>query len=533
MKSIKTVLRVFACVMPSILMAVLAGRAVAGFRVKPYLLEPQRYGVTVVWFSDEDVPGTLTVNIQNETIHLNSEPTRADALTYADAELDLLEADVKTEAPYKHVVRLFKLSSGERVPYTVRQGDETFSGTLMAGPLPYQSARFIVFADCETEPESTGKASDWPEPGGDPDRVYVVDQTEGFKQNLLVIKQRKPGFLAFAGDIAESGGEQRDWDELWRHMNGDLGDIAGSVPIVAAPGNHDSYGGPGDFGRYEPQAHLRAINKYRAYFKTDESEAAGSHDYHRLDYGPITLLSLDSTNGQPDRTDKDTNWNLAGRDADHDFNPGSAQYRWLEQQLADAQKHSVFTFVQFHHTPYSVGPHGFIAGDHGHDHGQDTNSGVPMRALTELFMKYGVDAVFGGHDEMYEHSVVPDGVEQLPGGGGETRPHTLHIFDVGIAGDGLRGPYMGPGSPREQYPGNAYQVFLAHSDAPEVWDGKRLVSGGKHYGHLEVNVSREADGPWQAVLTPVYVFPLMNKQGGVTGFERRVYDDEVVLTAEP
>ena len=63
-----------------------------------------------------------------------------------------------------------------------------------------------------------------------------------------------------------------------------------------------------------------------------------------------------------------------------------------------------------------------------------------MRALTPLFMRYGVDAVFAGHDEMYEHSLIRDGVEHLPNGDGKTRPHELHVYDVGIAGDGLRGP---------------------------------------------------------------------------------------------
>ena len=74
---------------------------------------------------------------------------------------------------------------------------------------------------------------------------------------------------------------------------------------------------------------------------------------------------------------------------------------------------------------------------------------------------------------------------------------------------------------------------MAHVDAPEQWDGRRLVDGGKHYGHLEVNVSVDAAGRWQAELQPVYVFPLMDDQGQVTGWERRVYDDVVVLADRP
>ncbi len=519
-------------IVPALVVLHLASASLlAGFRVKPYLLNPQPGGVTVVWFSDDDAPGALSIELPDGPRTFTTTPQRADALAYHPAELPGLPEGAATSPPYKHFVRLSALPHGVDCRYRVEQGGQVYEDALPAGPAPDQPVRFIVFADCETEPESTGKHTHWPEPGAvDSRRVYPVDQTEGFRQNLRVIQSRRPGFLAFAGDIAESGGEQRDWDELWRHLNGDLGNVAASVPLVAAPGNHDVYGGPKDLGGFGTHASRRAEDKFRTYFTTAHDPSHPPQGYHRLDFGPITLISLDSTNGLPDNTDRDTNWLLTGRDAEHDFNPGSAQYRWLEEQLADAQQRSAFTFVQFHHAPYSVGPHGFRPGDLGHDHSEDDQSGVPMRALTDLFMRYGVDAVFAGHDEMYEHSLVPDGVEQLPGDDGKSRPHSLHVYDVGTAGDGLRGPYFGPDGLHAGHDGNPHQVFLAHTDAPEVWDGKRLVSGGKHYGHLEVNVSKSDTGTWVAVLTPVYAFPLMDEQGGITGWERRVYDDEATLT---
>ena len=77
---------------------------------------------------------------------------------------------------------------------------------------------------------------------------------------------------------------------------------------------------------------------------------------------------------------------------------------------------------------------------------------------------------------------------------------------------------------------NPHRVFLAHTDAPEIYgaDGV-LKDGGKHYGHLEVNVERAPDGQWQARLDAVYIFPLINTDGLVTGFERRLYDDSTTL----
>ena len=58
-----------------------------------------------------------------------------------------------------------------------------------------------------------------------------------------------------------------------------------------------------------------------------------------------------------------------------------------------------------------------------------------------------------------------------------------------------------------------------------------LVDGGKHYGHLEVNVKPLRQGRWEALLEPIYVFPIMSTDGSLQRFERRVYDDVVTLVA--
>jgi len=149
-------------------------------------------------------------------------------------------------------------------------------------------------------------------------------------------------------------------------------------------------------------------------------------------------------------------------------------------------------------------------------------SAPPLQALTPLFIEYGVDAVFSGHDEMYEHSIVT-GFEIAPGG--EKRRHETHFYDIGIGGDGLRGPVAGGLNPN--------QVFLADTDAPEVYgpDGV-LKDGGKHYGHLEVNIEKQPDGQWQARLDAVYIFPVMDANGRVVNFARRLYDDSFTLTAD-
>lgn len=99
-----------------------------------------------------------------------------------------------------------------------------------------------------------------------------------------------------------------------------------------------------------------------------------------------------------------------------------------------------------------------------------------------------------------------------------------------LAATGFASTYFGKDGKYDVPLDNPHQVFLAHLDAPEKWEGKKLVSGGKHYGHLEVNVQKSEKGTWSAEIAPVYVFPMMDKSGFIQSWERRVYDDVVTLT---
>jgi predicted phosphodiesterase len=72
------------------------------------------------------------------------------------------------------------------------------------------------------------------------------------------------------------------------------------------------------------------------------------------------------------------------------------QLAWLEKQLQDAGN-SDWKICYFHHPLYSSGK----------THG----SSVELRALLEpMFIKYGVDAVFSGHDHVYERVQPQKGI---------------------------------------------------------------------------------------------------------------------------
>lgn len=480
------------------------------FRVTPYLQNPSATGMTIIWFSDTQTPGLVTVGSadaesRGDVQEIRSTPVRACELAYHVAEYGDLEA--AQSLPFRHVVLVEGLTAGHDYHYGVVQDGEAASGDFRTPDPQDSTVRFVVYGDSETEPESTGKNAIWSMPNDNAPRKYLVDQSTGYAANLDVIASRNPDFIAIAGDLVESGGEQRDWDEFWLH-NARLG---ATIPIAPAAGNHEYYGGPGDLGGYSDIAARRAIGKFRTYFP------AGTH--YAMDYGPVVLIVIDANSGVPERSTEDTNWYLRG---EQDGGPapawesGSEQAVWLQSTLERAQRNKQSTFVMFHPAPYSSGIHGRPPGL-----GDSENfaSGMPLRALTPMFLRYGVTAVFNGHDETYEHSIVT-GSEVLADGG--QIDHTVHFYTIGIGGDGLRGP--------EPDVENTRRVFLAHDDAVEKLDNKRiLLEGGKHYGHLEVNLAADDDGHWQARIEPVYVFPVMSKDGRVQSFERRVYDDVTII----
>ena len=499
----------------------------ADFRVLPYLQNPTSDAVTIRWLSATDDPGSVAIAGQSFT----SSPTLAATLDYQAAEP---AGDRYAGLPWLHSVRVTGLAAATAYPYAVSQGSSTAAGTV-ATPIPSAATtglaagsgvRMFVYSDSETEPESAAARVGWSAPPGATrpawvGGLYPATQTVGYTQNLGIVAARaaeaqaagRATLIAIPGDLVESGGEQRDWDEFWRHSAGPYGTVAASTAIVPGLGNHENYGGPGALGGYSPAAATAAVAKYQTYFDLPDNGATlADHTgrYHRVDFGPVTLLTIDSSNGGSDDTMSDTNFFLdaAANPQIPDSMPGSPQYQWLEGQLQSAQASGQITFVQYHHSAYSVGPHGYPAGT---GTGFDTQSGQPLRVLTPLLALYDVAAVFSGHDEMYEHSVV-DGI---------------HFYDVGASGDGLRGPQSDLVNP--------FQTFLAHSDAPETWAGDVLVSGGKHYGHLEIDVTLAASGMWDVSITPAYAFPLLSptNPGEILGWERRAYDDVVTFSVVP
>jgi 3',5'-cyclic AMP phosphodiesterase CpdA len=85
------------------------------------------------------------------------------------------------------------------------------------------------------------------------------------------------------------------------------------------------------------------------------------------------------------------------------FGPGSAQYLWLQDELAANQDR--YLLVIFHHPPFSL------------TREEETTLRV-REYLVPLFEAHGVDAVFCGHDHNYERFLVGGVTYVITGGGG-------------------------------------------------------------------------------------------------------------------
>ena len=491
----------------------LSSFGVNAFRVTPYLQHPAKDAMSILFFTVESGPATVRwwPEAGGAEQSAMTEGVLAETLDYGAGEKSKHASDGSLlSVPYRHRIRLTGLAEGTRYRYSVDLGDGvTYSNAFRTAPGADSSVRFIYYNDSETEPESSSKFEEWEDPKNEGvSRKYFIDSTTGYRTNLLHMAARKPDFYAVAGDLAQYGGEQRDWDEFWRHNAGSYNDPAGSAPILAAPGNHE-YGDGDNNGNYAAGGNF-GMSKYLTYFEFEPNGAAVDEDqqqrFHRVDYGPVTLLFLDANNGADSDIDKDMNLRLFSKvenatlyprgDSPYpategtrapDFNVGSPQFVWFTNQLADAQQKAKFTFVVCHPVPYSVGCHNRRNGVNTDNLSPDFRyyedySGQSVRFLEPYLHKYGVAGWLCGHDEIMEHSRTT-GTETLPDG--TTREHVLNIFDMATAGDGLRGKVATatPDNPT----GNPYEVFRVLKDAPCEWRGYvRYDRSEKEFGIEEL-----------------------------------------------
>lgn len=410
---------------------------------------------------------------------------------------------------YKYSALVEGLRAGADYSYSVTvdgyRHEAHFTTNPASGQGVTEPVHFVAFSDTETDPVGRVTYREWvknplaegsePRPSsedsawartfgtnhrdGELQLRYALTEDIGQRENNRHIEEADPDLLLVAGDIAERASWQTHWDEWFRHFAGDQGALLDRIPAIPSPGNHEVYGYCASPDDCTPVIRARAL--YNWHFDTNADPGSPARDaYHRTDHGPVTVIALDSTNGTdqvPGAVPEEMK--ISGNDA----NLRPEQYAWLEEQLADARAQGQIIVVQYHHVPYSNGTHGTTMG---HEH-VDAQPGTPMRHLQPLLEKYDVATVFSGHDETFQASYV----DEAGDGAG------VYHWDLGVASDGLRGEKMipDPQNPDGEYVPlafNTHSIWMAQRDEPELWrtdeNGVRqLVSGGKHYGHLDAH----------------------------------------------
>ncbi|PZX48297.1 T9SS type A sorting domain-containing protein [Algoriphagus chordae] len=555
------------------------------FRVYPYL---QAYGegkMQLTWFSNSLATSSIKLLSATGSVMYEGAVTAESVpeIYYTSAEknqqIDGLEQGswIQSEQAFRFRFPI-DLPADVQVNYIVTLAGLNYSGTftMPSSKSSWEKIRFIALADSETDPRGRVTNRAW-YPGTPLFRPittvpelwkqkfgstieqgielpnYMLTEEKGYNENLRIINARNPNFIIMPGDLVQGAGYQPAWDEFFRQNAGELGTGLSRYAIIPALGNWEAFGAVnGGYGTNEKGEFLPVLGRKRfhTYFETPTEDPLQKHrqSYYRVDYGPVTILTLDSSNGTPDQTEADFDgqpklsgkeFTLPGTDTQENytdsqykaaggndlssFGPGSDQYIWLEDNLKDASEAGQLIFVQYHHIAFSSGEHG-VPLNHELSIGQ---VGTPMRVLNPMLEEYGVIAVFSGHDELFERSFVD---EDSDGKG-------IMYYDVGVAGDGMRGEKRDwLGNPLNTLDYNPYRMWSADQSSAEEWDTSGanpvLTDGGKHYGHLEVNLEKTKEGNQEFALvnfTPVYVFPVMDQNYNLQQVERRVYKDEVSL----
>ncbi|MFM1823611.1 MAG: hypothetical protein RI967_1877 [Planctomycetota bacterium] len=552
-------------------------QSTADFRVLPYQMNPVLDGINLTWFTIGSTPGTLTVTgpgLKSPLVYtsapvldpvldyqINAELTAGGAFPFSTTAV--FEAPGVPARNWRHRINVSGLQADTEYTYTVTQGASSYSNTFRTAPdaSTNRTLRFIAISDSETLVLGRTRFREWarttPQTPGSTGRPagtgrgrdqYLLTETKGYQENIANIKSRGADMLIFAGDLIEGTSNecQRRWDEFWRHNAGEYNDLFSGMPFVAAIGNNCIYNG-GSNGSANPLVQY-ARKQWSSYFDFPANNDPAAKDlYYRTDYGPVTIITLCSVGalgandnvapaqGQyinatsPDNRDTNRAWLLNYPYGDlPDFNIGTAQWNWAVQELAAARAAGQIILVQWHHTPFSRGIHGTSV--------TSTQSGEAMRIYAPLMEQYRVAGVFTGHSEVAEMSYF-----DLDNDG-----FGVHLWDVGAAGDGLRGVEDAPGltaaaitawranplnSEGAAWTANPYHRWCADQSEPETWNGNQLVGGGKHYGFLEFDIERLAGGAFRITYQNWHTFPLNagDSDFTVTGYELRPYSNRVVL----
>ena len=252
-------------------------------------------------------------------------------------------------------------------PRVIQSSSETVHEVVLDDLSPGRRYRFSVTSG---DKSVDGEFATAPETGAPFSFVVYGDSRSNASAHARVVervRQEVPDFLLGTGDMVNDGSSEADWSKFFEIEGPLLSDVA----LFPSLGNHDR------------QGRGKTASNFRKYFSLPEN-SPNPERYYSFQYGSARILVLDSNTYSFALTD---------------------QTAWIEKELQAARldEDIEHIFVTMHHPPYSISLHG----------GQDEL----REAWTPMFEKYGVDAVFSGHDHVYSRA-QKNGIQYFVSGGG-------------------------------------------------------------------------------------------------------------------
>lgn len=321
--------------------------------VYPSALEPEAIGVAAAQMRDSVERGVLYPGVFHFTAGpmLNSATQRSMALIWETDRAATATVSYGRGVPMEHEVRV---SDPARIQEVVLEGlepstsyfyrvvaEDSDGATIDSGLLTFKTA------------VREGEAVSFAIIGDTEARPFVNDRV------AKLIWDERPDFVINCGDLTDGGKEPNKFQWTHEYFLG-MTQLVSRVPVFPVAGN-----GEGDLYWYK---------RYHA--------LPGTEGYYAFRYGNAEFFMLDSNRRASD------------------FRPGGEQYEWLARGLAASD--AVWKFVAHHHPVYTSDED-----DYGDTFaGERSDMGdLNVRRMSELYERYGVDAVFFGHLHTYERSL--------------------------------------------------------------------------------------------------------------------------------
>jgi 3',5'-cyclic AMP phosphodiesterase CpdA len=197
--------------------------------------------------------------------------------------------------------------------------------------------------------------------------AVLGDTREGTTKHQAIVKhilEAEPDFVIHTGDMVEIGNCTACWDDFFSIE----ARLLASAPFYPTLGNHEQPLSPSGETQYFDIFHL-----------------PGNESWYAFDYGDARFISL-KADGYPMDV----------------YYPDQEQLDWLEEQLASNTRS--WAFVYLHWGVFTSRGEDFLE--------------IGMRErLVPLFERYGVNAVFMGHNHGYERIEV-NGITYITSAGG-------------------------------------------------------------------------------------------------------------------